>query len=1134
MSTLLSASPSLMDIDHTTSDHSDAPSKSFVSSSQSHSNSHVNNGRHDISRPIIQSLPPRPSAPEPPSPPPSTSTSFGVNASSPNGLRDSADSEGSSPQQLLNLQKNVSTSSLKLEEEPVKSEPDGDGSGFSQVSDPEEDPDLGSGESDGDWSQEEYEADIRRVKVYELVGQKWTDRGTAFCQGDYDDEARQARLIARAEHSNEILLQCIIRATDVYQRQQDTLIVWTEPDGSDYALSFQDIDGCSEVWEFIGEVQRHLQEKGEDEGAPSDAGSSMHMFTAEPTNSFVHSAKLPTPALGNMHECERVIRQVCRQPHGKERLCDYIILNDYVKQISDIHQQAEDLEDIHELHACYSCMQAILLINEPALYEYILQDAIFSGVLGVLEYDPEFPTHKALYREFFNSSAHFREPIPIRDSQIRIKIHQTYRLQLLKDFILARVTDDATFNVLNSCIIFNQIDIVTNVQQDERFLRELVGLFLTTEKGDVKDGKRLDKGKARSGSFDAAVENKESRPNGSAQNGISPYSPEIGPQPAPEWLPSPSSSAPLSLSSTTPPYSLDDRRKDTIHLIQQLCLLGKNVQLPARMQLFRTLVDRGVLHAIQWALGRSEPQVLSTAGEVLSLILDHDVGGVRQHVMKQVGMAGKPTMGVSMGVAGDSTAGLETKRETLLETLCRSLTTTQEVAYRSQIADAIKTVLDVPQADGQEPTNVIAMRAMARAKDDPVTERFLDHFYQKCSENLFRPFTDLHEHHKVKAALRFFRATLKLANPNLFMQLMRHEVFTPILQLTIRESRLDNLLSSCCQEFFEHIRRENFRDLLTHLMTKYQANIKELAASPICGERFQNLIRRWEMNNEPPPKETGERPPPPVPSVRKWGQGNSLEAEEEDYFNKSDEEELPPKTANPPVISPSVNTLKRKRGKGFPGPLSTSPKQLRPLARPPMQSLVDYGDDDEDDITNAASSSKNSGSSVNLDQSKTMYSSSSFKPVDWFSGLQMPSPVTSSSPNKTSSSKKSSFDSLDEIGVDIGEFVPNRLAETRSPPRIGEKRRRETEDDEDEMLERLMKSKKQNLASSPQKDDPTSKSSVISKMSSTPPLSGSGKLKLKLGLTTNFSLTPNSQSSSSPSPSPTSSNDETPKKNVDS
>lgn len=35
----------------------------------------------------------------------------------------------------------------------------------------------------------------------------------------------------------------------------DTLIVWTEPDGVDYALSFQDPDGCMELWNFILEVQ---------------------------------------------------------------------------------------------------------------------------------------------------------------------------------------------------------------------------------------------------------------------------------------------------------------------------------------------------------------------------------------------------------------------------------------------------------------------------------------------------------------------------------------------------------------------------------------------------------------------------------------------------------------------------------------------------------------------------------------------------------------------------------------------------------------------------------------------------------------------------------------------------------------
>lgn len=96
------------------------------------------------------------------------------------------------------------------------------------------------------------------TKVYELVGSRWTDRGTAFCSGEFDEPAEEAKLIARSEASSEVLLNATIRASDVYQRQQDTLIVWTEPDGTDFALSFQDVEGCAEVWDFIVEVQRHL------------------------------------------------------------------------------------------------------------------------------------------------------------------------------------------------------------------------------------------------------------------------------------------------------------------------------------------------------------------------------------------------------------------------------------------------------------------------------------------------------------------------------------------------------------------------------------------------------------------------------------------------------------------------------------------------------------------------------------------------------------------------------------------------------------------------------------------------------------------------------------------------------------
>ena len=86
--------------------------------------------------------------------------------------------------------------------------------------------------------------------------------------------------------------------------------------------------------------------------------------------------------------------------------------------------------------------------------------------------------------------------------------------------------------------------------------------------------------------------------------------------------------------------ALLQRRREVIVLIQQLCVMGKGVQWPSRMQLFKMLVDRGVLHALQWALTNPEDeqaglQTIAIAGEILMTLLDHDVNGVREQILRQ-------------------------------------------------------------------------------------------------------------------------------------------------------------------------------------------------------------------------------------------------------------------------------------------------------------------------------------------------------------------------------------------------------------------------------------------------------------------------------------------------------------------
>lgn len=67
--------------------------------------------------------------------------------------------------------------------------------------------------------------------------------------------------------------------------------------------------------------------------------------------------------------------------------------------------------------------------------------------------------------------------VPIKAAKIRDRIKQTFLLQFLKDVVLARQLDDATFSMLNSLIYFNQIEIIDYLEKSEEFTTQLFSLY---------------------------------------------------------------------------------------------------------------------------------------------------------------------------------------------------------------------------------------------------------------------------------------------------------------------------------------------------------------------------------------------------------------------------------------------------------------------------------------------------------------------------------------------------------------------------------------------------------------------------------------------------------------------------------
>ncbi|KFO18493.1 Serine/threonine-protein phosphatase 4 regulatory subunit 3 [Fukomys damarensis] len=269
---------------------------------------------------------------------------------------------------------------------------------------------------------------------------------------------------------------------------EDTLIVWSEAENYDLALSFQEKAGCDEIWEKICQVQ------GKDPSVEVTQDlideSEEERFEEMPETS--HLIDLPTCELSKLEEIADLVTSVLSSPVRREKLALALENEGYIKKLLQLFQACENLENTEGLHHLYEIIRGILFLNKATLFEVMFSDECIMDVVGCLEYDPALAQPKR-HREFLTKTAKFKEVIPITDSELRQKIHQTYRVQYIQDIILPMpsVFEENFLSTLTSFIFFNKVEIVSMLQEDEKFLSEVFAQ-LTDEATD--DDKRRELG----------------------------------------------------------------------------------------------------------------------------------------------------------------------------------------------------------------------------------------------------------------------------------------------------------------------------------------------------------------------------------------------------------------------------------------------------------------------------------------------------------------------------------------------------------------------------------------------------------------------------------------------------------------
>jgi hypothetical protein len=382
----------------------------------------------------------------------------------------------------------------------------------------EEKPDGGASDSDANAGVEMKDSRAGgertwRVKLYQLREEdgQWADKGTGNVEwetfapnsegkGGVVGGATSGRTVLgiRLKVSNEVEPFNTLYAggginPELYLRQGDTIITWSEEIGgvtADLALSFQDTEGCLQVWNAIDCC------KGEN----AKFGMSLSFSGSEASDgdAAVQAVSLPsTPTKENLYQVLEVFSNIPPASHGA--LAKYICETDksFLPKLLELFEELEkdSLEsapDIDSFHRLFHVFRGFVQLNHSQIFELLFSDENWMRFVGVLEYNPvanprcspvvdiyaDKGTRRTgevryCYRDYLSSKVVFKQVAPFQNRTILSRIHINFRVSYLQNSVDGVITEDVS-STLAQMNMFNNNDIIMMMSNDKVFMTGLL------------------------------------------------------------------------------------------------------------------------------------------------------------------------------------------------------------------------------------------------------------------------------------------------------------------------------------------------------------------------------------------------------------------------------------------------------------------------------------------------------------------------------------------------------------------------------------------------------------------------------------------------------------------------------------
>jgi protein phosphatase-4 regulatory subunit 3 len=181
---------------------------------------------------------------------------------------------------------------------------------------------------------------------------------------------------------------------------------------------------------------------------------------------------LPLPKMANLTLLSRHL-MAC-PPSQRDGIAEECKTPAFIAQLRECFHTAEDLGSEEHLTQLWLIAKGIFVLSNQKCTERYLRHDVYEDVMGMLEYDEGLPREKRLpHRQVLQVKVKFNDVLSIENQEVIERIHLNYRLQYLKDIILPRLLDDASFVALTQMIHGNLAAILDHLRDNTALLQRL-------------------------------------------------------------------------------------------------------------------------------------------------------------------------------------------------------------------------------------------------------------------------------------------------------------------------------------------------------------------------------------------------------------------------------------------------------------------------------------------------------------------------------------------------------------------------------------------------------------------------------------------------------------------------------------